>query len=110
MFVKSTIVKIGALSVLLSLILAACADPATPTTPAVVPVTSQPATSAPQVLTPGEGGGRPASHSNRRCAGPDRGGLAHPGGGGRQRYLARPVRPACRGEASRSAESGSRSA
>ena len=54
MLVKSTIVRIGALSVLLTLILAACADPATPTTTDPVAVTSQPETPAPQVLTPTE--------------------------------------------------------
>jgi len=51
---NQTIVRIGALSVLLTLILAACADPATPTTTDPVAVTSQPETPAPQVLTPSE--------------------------------------------------------
>ena len=46
MFVKSTIVKIGGLSVLLIMILAACAAPAAPSTAEPVPVTLQPATPA----------------------------------------------------------------
>ncbi len=52
MLVKSTIVRIGALSVLLSLILAACAAPATPPTPEPVAVTPQPTTPPTQVPAP----------------------------------------------------------
>ena len=51
MLVKSTIVRIGTLSVLLSLILAACAAPATPTTPEPVAVTPEPMTPATQAPT-----------------------------------------------------------
>jgi Tol biopolymer transport system component len=52
MFVKSSISKIGAFSILLTLILTACAAPASPTTPAPLAATSQPPTPLPLVPTP----------------------------------------------------------
>lgn len=58
MFVKSIILRIGALSVLLSLILAACAAPATSPTPEPVAVTPQP-TTPPPAPTAEEAANRP---------------------------------------------------
>ncbi len=52
MLVKSSIAKIGALSVLLTLVLAACAAPAAPNTPEPLAAPSQTATPQPMVPTP----------------------------------------------------------
>ena len=52
MFVKSTFIKIGVLTILLTLILTACTAPETPSTPVLDAATPLPATSVPQVPTP----------------------------------------------------------
>jgi Tol biopolymer transport system component len=52
MSVKTSIAKIGALFVLLTLLLAACGTPAAPNTPVPLAATLQPATPAPPVPTP----------------------------------------------------------
>ncbi len=52
MFIKSTFIKIGVLSILLTLILAACTAPETPTTPEPVAATPLPVSPPPQVPTP----------------------------------------------------------
>src|SRR4030042_3139426 len=54
MFVKSTFIKIGALSVLLSLILSACAAPETPSAPEPVAATPLPVNPPLQLPTPAD--------------------------------------------------------
>ena len=65
MLVKSTVLKIGVLSVLLTLIFAACATTATPITPEPVGVTPQPVTPTPEVPTPAAPTPTPVGVGNR---------------------------------------------